>query len=132
MDKLGLDFSYRCLSSSCYYCIRDKTLDARKKEVIPMRFMEKVILLTVVNLIWFIVLCIYGMVCSTVFPALGTAANSSGVYAQTRPIWVNIQTFGWIGLIISGIGSLIYLLLSSHQDEYEQYREYNPQENNRW
>jgi hypothetical protein len=96
-----------------------------------MRFMEKVLGLAVTNLIWFIVLCIYGVVVNNVFPVMNNAANGSGIYSQVHPIYNNIIMYGWIGLIIFGLGSLAYLLVSSHQDEYEQYQEYNPSENNR-
>ena len=98
-----------------------------------MQFMEKVIGLVVINLIWFIVLCIYGVVCSTMFPMLDSSVNTTipDQYSTVHSIYSNVQTMGWIGLLIFGLGSIAYLLISSQQEEYEQYREYNPQENNR-
>ena len=87
-----------------------------------MKFIEKVIGFTIFNLTTLFIMIIYHMAISNLVPALRSGANETGTYALCNPIWTNIEKVGWIFFMIILVGSAIYLLVSSHQDESEQYQ----------
>lgn len=98
-----------------------------------MIFTQKVIMLTVSQLIWIIVFFIYTVaVVRNVIPMMSTAANNSDIGGQVIPIYNNIVIYGYIGIILYGIGNLIYLMISAFKDEGEVYRTYDERMNNEY
>jgi len=54
--------------------------------------------------------------------ALRTASNQTGVYSQVNPHLVNIELVLWLIFILSAVGAIIWFILGSHKEEYEEYR----------
>lgn len=90
-----------------------------------MKFVIKTVAFAVFILIIGTFVVILHQINAVMYPALEEVATGAEHYGAMQSLWTNLETVGWIVLLIFIVGGFIYLLASAHQDEYETYEYLN-------
>jgi len=87
-----------------------------------MHYMRATIFLAIVSFINLAMAVIFNLVRTTLWEQLRWASNLTNVSAQVEPHLGNIELVFWFMFIFSAVGAIIWYILGSHGEEYEEYR----------
>ena len=65
---------------------------------------------------------VFNLVRESLWTAIREGANTTGVYAQVNPHLINFELVFWIVFLLSAAGAIIWYIIGSHKEEFEEYR----------
>ena len=87
-----------------------------------MNYIRATVFLGILSFINLVLAIVFNRARVALWDALRTASNQTGVYSQVNPHLVNIELVFWLIFILSAVGAIIWFILGSHKEEYEEYR----------
>jgi len=87
-----------------------------------MNYIRATIFLGFVSFINLVLAITFNLVRRTLWEAIRNGATVTGVYAQVNPHLNNFELVFWLVFILSAVGAIIWYILGSHKEEYEEYR----------
>ena len=87
-----------------------------------MNYMKATIFLAFLSFINLILAVSFNLVFVHLYTELRAASNMTGVYEQVNPHLINIQLIFWLMFVFSAVGAIVWYILGSHREEFEEYR----------
>jgi len=87
-----------------------------------MNYVRASIFLGFVSFINLMLAIVFNMARENLWAAIRNGANITGVYEQVNPHLINFELVFWIIFLLSAVGAIIWYIIGSHKEEYEQYR----------
>ena len=87
-----------------------------------MNYIRATIFLGVLSFINLVLAIVFNRVRIALWDAIRTGSNITGIYDQVNPHLANFELVFWLIFIISAVGAILWYILGSHQEEYEEYR----------
>lgn len=87
-----------------------------------MDYIKATILLGVTSFINLTLAVVFNLVRTNLWEQLRDASNKTGVYSQVNPHLINFEIVFWLLFIFSAVGGIVWYILGSHKEEYEEYR----------
>ena len=87
-----------------------------------MNYIRATIFLGFLSFLNLVLAIAFNFVRSNLWEQLRYASNQTGVYSQVNPHLNNLELVFWLIFILSAIGAIVWYVLGSHREEYEEYR----------
>ena len=87
-----------------------------------MNYIRATIFLGFVSFINLMLAIVFNLVRSSLWEAIRSGANTTGVYEQVNPHLNNFELVFWVVFLLSAVGAIIWYAVGSHKEEFEEYR----------